>query len=191
MSEPELVERYKDLSAKLVGLDADMSVLKKEREGVCKQLLATDGKGHVYDLGDGMPMVITTTKVGTHYMAPKNKWMKAGKVPKPPKAPKVAKAPKPAAEAAEPKPLTRRAIVGGKIVEMPVERNPSSPPPPVEVQTPQSSAAPTLVPDAGVQKQPEVVERVVTPKAPAKPPAEPEVDPLAAALAALDPSDLE
>lgn len=130
----DLVEQYKALTVELVSLEAKAEKIKGEREVICGQLLAKDGKGHPYDLGDGMPMIVATTKIGSHYMAPKNKWQKAGRPPKPPKQPR---APKAAKEKPAPKPLMKRAIVGGKIVEIPIEpKRASAPPPAVPASAP-------------------------------------------------------
>jgi hypothetical protein len=179
----ELVERYKTLTAELTRLEQDAEKLRGEREAICEQLLAKDGKGHPYDLGDGMPMVVATTKNRKHYMAPKNKWVKSGRPPKPPKEPKV-KVPKAEKAPKEAKPVVRRAIVGGKIVEIPIERksgvpvSESTPPPAVEI--PKPAPVPVVAQPASEPPPAPVVE----PKP--EPPPQKELDPLEAALAELD-----
>lgn len=198
MSSEPLLDQYKALTTELNHLDQECERVKGEREVVCGKLLARDGKGFAYDLGDGMPMVIATTKIGSHYMAPKNKWQKSGRPPKPPKVARV-KAEKPPKEV---KPATRRAIVGGKIVEIPIDRKSSVPPAasaPKQPKIPKPSPVPASVlvePPASDDeldflseaaaalppaKKPEPP-KVEKPEAPQKPP----LDPLDAALAELD-----
>lgn len=171
----DLIERYKVLTARLTQLEAESAKIKGERELICGQLLAADGKGHAYDLGDGMPVVVAMTKIGTHYMAPKNKWRKAGRPPKPPKQPRAPKAAK------ETKPAVRRAIVDGKIVEIPIPG--STPPPPERVEP--ERVAPVKAAKKAQSSAPPPVSKVV------EKPAERPMDDLEAALAALDASDIE
>lgn len=165
----ELVDRYKTLTAELTRLEQEAEKIKGEREVICEQLLEKDKKGFAYDLGDGMPMVVATTKNRKHYMAPKNKWVKAGRPPKPPKAPRMKKEPKPAKEQ---KPLVRRAIVGGKLVEIPIGPRKSAPPP---------APVAAVEPERVVSEPPPPV--VVEKPEPQKPRV---LDPLEEALAALD-----
>lgn len=179
----ELLDQYKALTVELNRLEQEMDRVKGVREGVCGQLLTKDGKGFAYDLGDGLAMVIATTKIGSHYMAPKNKWQKSGRPPKPPKAPKV-KSEKPPKET---KPAVRRKIVGGKIVEVPVERK-SGPPAAAPVQQPAiPKPAPVPAEAKPVAEAPALTPAVKQPDPP-KPAAPPqkELDPLEAALADLD-----
>jgi hypothetical protein len=196
----ELLERYKVLTAELTQLDRESERVKGERELVCGQLLAKDGKGFAYDLGDGMPMVIATTKIGSHYMAPKNKWQKSGRPPKPPKVPR-AKKEKPVKEV---KPAVKRAIVGGKIVEIPIERKSSSPPvatvvpqpvipKPAPVPTVEVKRTPVAKPERVQPAEPpdDVLEALSEATAEAVPDKKPEpqkkeLDPLEAALAELE-----
>lgn len=162
----ELVEQYKTLTVELTQLEQQVDRIKSEREVICGQLLRKDGKGHPYDMGDGMPMIVATTKIGTHYMAPKNKWQKSGHPPKATKAPRQPKAPK---EKPAPKPSVRKAIIGGKLVTIPIDprRGSSAPPPaPEPVVIPKPARVPVVQlpapePDVAVQVKNEGVQPVV------------------------------
>lgn len=201
----ELIEQYKTLTAELTRLDVESERVRAQREEICKQLLQQHPKGHAFDLGDGQLVVVAKAKGGTHYMAPKNKWVRSGRPPKPPKeekAPRV-KAPK------APKPLVKRAIVNGQVVETPIERRPSSVPPPSagvspapKPEIPSVSKAPEPGVKAAVPVEPEEILDVglddledgpveaISAEEPQATPAEPpaptaEVDELEAALAEL------
>ncbi len=100
-------ERYKQTAAELAAMEANLVKLKDERSALAKALFEQHGKGHVYDLGDGVPMIIVTSKNGTHFFTPKDKWR--GK-------PRKEKAPKPA------KVATKKVIVNERVVEVPVRR---------------------------------------------------------------------
>jgi hypothetical protein len=172
--------------------------LKAEREGVCKQLLQQYPKGHAFDLGDGTPMVVAKSKSGTHYMAPKNKWAKSGHPPKPPKPPRVPKLKKDKAPKDLEKPLTKKAIVGGKIVDVPIERRSTVPPamaavPVVAIPIPPVPAViPLEIEAVAATPVPERVEPVAPPPVVvSKPEPQKPRDALEEALAALDISDLE
>jgi hypothetical protein len=111
----ELIEQYKTLAAEAAQLEAALEKNKGVRAELAKKLRETNGPKHVYDLGDGVAMIISMTKIRTCFFAPKNKWTKNG--PRPPKPPKERKPPRVKAQ----KGLTRKAIVNGQIVEVPVE----------------------------------------------------------------------
>ena len=154
----DLIEKYNQLSLGVAKLEAELELTRTQRGLVAGQLLARDGKGRGYDLGDGVLMIVCSTKVGTHYLVARNKWGKQGR-PVPPavgpvaveavptqhievkqdvetsgvviekvKEPKAAKEPKPEKLL---KVAVKRSIVNGQIVEVPVEpRRASVPPPP-------------------------------------------------------------
>jgi len=187
MSE-ELIERYKQLDQELVGLTDTLERVRVQRAQVVGQLWARDGKGKVYDLGDGLPRIICMTKVGTHYMVPQNKWAKPGRPqgeePKVPKAVKEAKAPKAVKEAKAPKEpkapkgAVKRAIVNGQVVEVPVEPKQAVllAPEPVELERVDTSVAP---------EAPAPVVEVAPPTVEGSPPELSEKESLDAVLAAL------
>jgi hypothetical protein len=167
----ELVQ-YQRLTAEGAKLEADLEANKAARAELAKQLYTRYGKAKTYDFGDGVELIISTTKIGTHFFTPKNKWAKNGtRPPKPPKEPKV-KEPK------AKKVVTKRAIVNGQIVEVPVTpRKPAFKVPAKPAPAPPVAAAPKPPePQPTVEK----IQPTVEPKAP-KPARE--VDPLEAALA--------
>jgi hypothetical protein len=200
MTEPmtdDLIEQYKKLNQDALKLLAALEATRAQRGVVAGQLLARDGKGKGYDMGDGVEQIVCSTKVGTHYLVARNKWTKrpgVGGAAKPPKAAKPAKGPR-----------VKRAIVNGQIVEVPVgpTRTAATPKPrakkavpapvavvepeavQVAVETTVAPGVPVPVAEAVPQKAaetPPVASPAVAP--PAEP--EPEIDPLDAALAALD-----
>jgi len=195
----DLIDQYKKLHQDVAKLEAALEATRTQRGVVAGQLLARDGKGRGYDLGDGVEQIVCATKVGTHYLAPRNKWLKPGRpapAPKAVKEPKKGKEPKAAKPAKGPKP--RRAIINGKLVEVPVERKraserphatsepvvEASPEAPVPEPVPVVETSVALeVPVEAVGAEPPRVEE--TPEA-ASPEPDQEVDPLAAALAAID-----
>lgn len=89
-----VIEKYKAVAGELEGLESRAEALKLERGALAKQLFERDGKGHVYDLGDGKPMIIVSSKNKTYFFSPKDKW--SGR----PKG-------------------SKKAIVNGEIVEVP------------------------------------------------------------------------
>ena len=192
----DLVEQYKKLHQDTVRLEGALEATRAQRGLVAGQLLARDGKGVVYDMGDGVDQIVCLTKVGTHYLVARNKWVKRAGVAKPPGEPKPAKGKKGSGK--QPKP--KRAIVNGQIVDLAGPRAPGRPTPKAP-----KKALPTAVSEAPVAEpvvaEPEAVETSVAPEAqapvaeaepstveasPAVAPPEPELDPLDAALAALD-----
>ena len=82
-TEQELIELYNDANGRLKAAEKGVASLKEERGESAKQLYAIHGKGHLYDLGDGVEMLLLCSKTGTCYFTPKDKWTKKkGKKPK-------------------------------------------------------------------------------------------------------------
>lgn len=79
-------ENYKRLNTELTQLEARMETVRSERAATAQQLFEQDGKGVVYDLGDGVPMIIVASKAKTYFFTPKDKWKKSGRTPKAKKA---------------------------------------------------------------------------------------------------------
>jgi hypothetical protein len=187
----DLVEQYKKLNQDVQKLEGALETTRAKRGLVAGQLLARDGKGVGYDMGDGVERIVCMTKVGTHYLVARNKWVKRPGVPKAPrgpKAPKAAKAPKP-----------KRAIVNGQIVDVspgPAPRRKAArltaqtpvPVEPAPASEPKLTATEPVVPQAVAPErvaEPEAVETSVAPEAQA-PVAEAEL-PKAAASPAVAP----
>jgi hypothetical protein len=137
-----VIERYKELATEAAQLEAALEKNKGERAQLAKALRDKNGAKYIYDLGDGVPMIVSVTKIGTCFFAPKNKWTKAGpRPPKPPKEPKTKRRAKAKAE----KVVMKRAIVNGQIVEVPVTpRKPASTPPPAKPQPAVAVTQPTI-----------------------------------------------
>lgn len=74
MTNEEQIAEWKKLSGDITKLEAALEATKIKRNAVVKSLFDEHGKGHVYDLGTGKEMVISTTKIGTHFFTPKDKW---------------------------------------------------------------------------------------------------------------------
>lgn len=177
----ELIDQYKTLAAEAAQLEAALETNKGVRAEIAKKLREQNGPKHIYDLGDGVAMIISMTKIRTCFFAPKNKWTKNG--PRPPKPPKERKPPR--VKAAK-KGLMKKAIVNGQIVDVPVEpRRPAfvaPPAPKVEAKPPPPVVEPK--PAASAPKpEPPLPPPVVEPK-----PTEKELpdDPLERALALVD-----
>jgi len=200
----DLIDQYKKLDQDVIKLEGALEAAREQRGKAAEKLLIRDGKGHGYDMGDGVEQIVCRTKVGTHYLVARSRWVKQGvakeaRAPKEPKAPKPAKAPKP-----------KRAIVNGQIVE--IQAEPARAPKPKakpKKAVPEAAVAAVAqapeAPEAAVAQAPEPPEREAVgtsvaqaaqapvaeaepPKAEASPavtPSEP-IDPLDAALAALD-----
>jgi hypothetical protein len=69
-----LLSQYKQQSQELSALEARVEELRASRMASCKALFERDGKGHVYDLGDGQAMIIVQSKSRTHFFTPRDKW---------------------------------------------------------------------------------------------------------------------
>lgn len=74
MTNEEQITEWKKLASDITKLEAALEATKLKRSAVVKSLFDEHGKGHVYDLGTGKEMVISTTKIGTHFFTPKDKW---------------------------------------------------------------------------------------------------------------------
>lgn len=70
----KLLSQYKQQSQELSALEARVEELRALRMASCKELFDRDGKGHVYDLGDGQAMIIVQSKSRTHFFTPRDKW---------------------------------------------------------------------------------------------------------------------
>ena len=178
MSGDDLLAEYTAIAGELVKLESQVDALKSRRSEAAKALFERDGKGHVYEVG-GVPMLVVTSKTGTYFFTPKDKWRrKKGE--------------------AKGKPKKRRVIVGEQVVELEEGQPDPAPRRRVEVKAtlrPSSGAAmdggsePPPEPPPGEGPHTTVIEKV-PPKAeepapePKKP--DPELDPLEAALAELD-----
>lgn len=99
-SQDELVQEYNKISASLKEHEAGAEKAKEARKEIARQLFELNGKGHVYDLGDGVPMIIVASKTKTYFFTPKEKWKKGGR---------------------KKKPATKKMIVHDQVVEVPAE----------------------------------------------------------------------
>lgn len=156
-TQDELIAEYNRVSAELKEHEAGVEKAKEGRKEIARQLFELNGKGHVYDLGDGVPMIIVASKAKTYFLTPKDKWKKGGRKKKAP---------------------TKKVIVHDQVVEVPVEE------PPKKGRVIQAEAVLTGRGSAGVvepKPEPAPVE------APSEPdPDQEEIDALAAALAELE-----
>lgn len=125
----DLIERYKKLSSDVASLEAELELARVQRGVVAGQLMARDGKGHGYDLGDGVEQIVCATKVGTHYLVPRSKWLKPGRPAPALKSAKVVKAAKskasvdPVAPASDPPPTVDTTQVAAYLEPVGVETN--------------------------------------------------------------------
>jgi hypothetical protein len=87
----DLVAEYVKLTGDVAKLEAAINTCKNRKSVIAQTLFDQNGKGHVYDLGNGEPMIISSSKSGTRFFSPKDKW-KNRDPNAPPKAPKVKKA---------------------------------------------------------------------------------------------------
>jgi hypothetical protein len=87
-TENELIQEYARVTAELTTHEAGVEKAKEARKGIAKQLFELHGKGHVYDFGDGKPMIIVKSKSDTYFFTPKDKWKKGGRKKKAPAEPK-------------------------------------------------------------------------------------------------------
>jgi hypothetical protein len=74
-SATDLLTEYKKHTHDIEGLEAALELAKKKKSDVVGALLSQHGKGP-YDLGDGEDMIITSSKTGTHFFTPRDKWKK-------------------------------------------------------------------------------------------------------------------
>lgn len=111
--EQKIVERlaqYKKLTENIKKLEDALDQVKKMRSEVAKNLLEENGKEQLYDLGDGVKLFVSATKIGTYFLAPrkrrgkgtgkKKKTIKDGKVVD--ATPEAAPSPAPTEAKAEP-----------------------------------------------------------------------------------------
>jgi hypothetical protein len=175
-TQEELIEQYNRASAELAEHEAGVERAKTARKEIAQQLFELNGKGHTYDLGDGVPMIIVASKSKTYFFTPKEKWRKGGR-PK--------------------KPAVKKKIVGMKVVEEPeqgrviqAEATLTATGKAGVVPVPESAAVKTDPPASEPPERASEPEPVVEdkPEQPAVEPAseEDDVDALAAALAALE-----
>lgn len=78
-TDDELIKDYGRVSAELKHHEDGVEKAKEARKEIAKQLFERHGKGHVYDLGDGVAMIIVASKAQTYFFTPKEKWKKGGR----------------------------------------------------------------------------------------------------------------
>ena len=101
MASEKIVERlaqYKKLTENIKKLEDALDQVKKMRSEVAKTLLEENGKEQLYDLGDGVKLFVSATKIGTYFLAPRKRRGKGGGKKK----------------------ATKKAIKDGKVVDQPV-----------------------------------------------------------------------
>ena len=82
MSDDALLAEYQKQTDNIARLLEAIEKVKVQRAAIAKSLLDQNGKGHVYTL-NGVLVIVSTTKIGTHFLAPKEKWK--GRKPRKPK----------------------------------------------------------------------------------------------------------
>jgi hypothetical protein len=96
------LDAWVEVNDQIQRLEQQLELAKQRRGELAKLLFELNGPRHVYQVGDQQYLVLST-KVGSYYMAPRNKWAKHSK------------------------PVLKKAIVGGKVVEVPREPRPVVP----------------------------------------------------------------
>jgi len=166
-TQEELIAEYNKAAAALTHHEAGVEKAKESRKEIARQLFEQNGKGHVYDLGDGVPMIIVASKAKTYFLTPKEKWKRGGR---------------------KKKVAVKKKIVGMQVVEEPVpedERSEAAP----KGRIIQAEATLTAKGSVGVAAEPaQEPEPAPEPEqAPVEAPSEDEdMDELAKVLADLD-----
>lgn len=81
----ELIALYGQQTTQLAEYERLIEEAKRTRSELAGQLFRADGKGKVYDVG-GVQMIVSTTKIGTYFLTPKDKWKKSKVAKMSPKA---------------------------------------------------------------------------------------------------------
>jgi hypothetical protein len=183
-TQEELIAEYVRVNAQYKAHEAGLEKTKAERKELARQLFELNGKGHIYDLGDGVAMMIVRSKGGSYFFTPKEKWQKGGRKKKGAVKKKIVGMQ--VVDEADVQPKKGRVIQA----EATLTGKGSMPMPDgAAVKTdPPASEAPQEEPEAEVVAEPQPKQ------APVEAPSEPEedqaeIDALAAALAEIDDSE--
>jgi len=69
----ERLAQYTQLTENITKLEGAIEQVKAMRSDVAKALREENGKDQLYDLGDGIPLFVSATKIGTFFLAPKRR----------------------------------------------------------------------------------------------------------------------
>jgi hypothetical protein len=188
-------EQYKNTTADIRKLEVAIENFRKNRSALAKAMLEENGKEHIYDL-DGVSMIVSTSKNGSHFLTPKHKGGRGKKaaIEGSEAAPAGLSQDAPRAKRGR-KPKAKKAIINGQLVEVNIieaqaELKPASR---VEAQV-ESSAKEEIQLQKTIEGEASLLggnslaaEAVVVPKEPEPAPKEEApVDPLEAALAEIE-----
>jgi hypothetical protein len=73
MSVEQRVAQYNKLTSDITKLEGAIVKVKQMKSDVAKAMLDENGKTQIYDLGDGVPMFVSSTKAKTFFLAPRKR----------------------------------------------------------------------------------------------------------------------
>lgn len=66
------LDEYERLSKEMTRFKKAFEAARQARNDIASKYFKRDGRGHVYNI-DGVDMIVSTTKSGSHYFVPKNR----------------------------------------------------------------------------------------------------------------------